>query len=275
MAAELTRILSDVHYGDRATRVLRLAQLKPLLDGVTRLVLNGDTIDTRPGPFPQHSAACRDDVLEFFPRHVATTTFLTGNHDADFSPLHALDLAGGDVFVVHGDIFFDNLAPWSRDVPLIERLIAAELHASPASLHHDLDQRLAMFRRVAAAIPQRHQSEKRQLKHLASYLADTVWPPTRVLNILRAWRETPTYAAALAQRHRPCARFVVAGHTHRPGIWRMPSGVVVINTGSYCPPLGATAVDLTTDALLVRRVEMRAGEFRLGGTLAEFPLAGR
>jgi hypothetical protein len=41
--------------------------------------------------------------------------------------------------------------------------------------------------------------------------------------------------------------------------------VTVINTGSFCPPLGACAVDLTDGELQVRTVELRAGEFRPGG----------
>ena len=91
MAAELTRIFSDIHYGDRASRVRRLAQLRPLLAGVDHLVLNGDTLDTRPGPNPDHTAACRAEVLAFFGEHVPRTTFLTGNHDANFTSEHALD----------------------------------------------------------------------------------------------------------------------------------------------------------------------------------------
>src|SRR3954466_6212027 len=62
--AKLTRIFSDVHFGDRASRVDRLAQLRPLLDGVDQLVLNGDTMDTRPGPRPQYTSACRAEWLE-------------------------------------------------------------------------------------------------------------------------------------------------------------------------------------------------------------------
>lgn len=272
--AALLRILSDIHYGDRATRVLQLNQLRPLFEGVSQLVLNGDTLDTRPGPNPAHTAAVRAEVAAFFPREVPATTFLTGNHDADFSPHHALDLAGGQVFVVHGDVFFDNIVPWSADVPLIERLLAAEARALPAGTANDLDQRLELFRRVSALVPQRHQSERNTLKYWASFVRDIAWPPTRIWHIIDAWRTTPARAAALARRHRPRAKFIISGHTHRPGIWRMPDGLVVINTGSYTPPLGGTAVDLVGDrSLRVRKVELHRGEFRLGATLAEFPLA--
>ncbi len=273
MPGDLIRILSDIHFGDRASRVVRLAQLRPLLEGVTQLVLNGDTLDTRPGPLPAHTAECRAAVTEFFPREVAATTFLTGNHDANFSPHHHFDLARGQVFAIHGDVFFDNIVPWSADAPLIARRLAAEFGAVPPAHHHDLERRIAIFRRVAHSIPQRHQSERHRLKYALRFLADTVWPPLRVLHVLRAWRDAPALAGAFARRHRPAAKFIVSGHTHRPGIWPAHDGATVINTGSYCPPLGGTCVDLADGRLVVRAVELTRGEFRPGAELAAFPLA--
>ena len=168
-----------------------------------------------------------------------------------------------------------HIVPWSKDATLIRRKIEAELRALPAGQHHDLDQRFAAFRRVAISIPPRHQSERNRLKYALHYLADTVWPPLRILRVIRAWRDAPASAAAATQRHRPAARFVISGHTHRPGIWRMPGGITVVNTGSYCPPLGGCVADVTTDRLIVRRVEARAGEFHPGGVVAAFPLAAR
>jgi len=271
---ELTRIFSDIHYGDRASRVDRLDQLRPLLNGVTHLVLNGDTLDTRPGPLPVHTDECRAAVSKFFSSEVKKVTFLTGNHDADFSPLHHLDLADGKVFVIHGDIFFDDIVPWSNDAALIGRRIAEELRTLPPELHYHLDHRLGVLRRVAASIPQRHQSERNRLKHALHFVADSVWPPLRTFRVLRAWRTTPTRAVALAQRHRPAAQFILSGHTHRPGIWATSPGVTVINTGSFCPPLGGYVVDLAEDRLAVRRIDFRAGEFWAGDVFAEFPLAG-
>lgn len=274
MAAQLTRIFSDLHYGDRASRVSQLRQLRPLLDGVDELVLNGDTLDTRAGPAPEHTAACRAEVREFFPRAVSRLHLLTGNHDPDFTANHSLDLAGGEVFAIHGDILLDSIVPWGRDAALVRRLIAAELATLPTTAREDLDSRLAVWRRVAASVPQRHQSERHRLKYALRFLADTVWPPLRGLEIIKVWRAEPARAAALVRRHRPRAKFVLLGHTHRPAITRTPEGIVVINTGSFCPPFGGFAVDLTPHQLIVRRIESRGGEFRAGAVLAEFALAG-
>lgn len=273
MAAELIRIFSDIHFGDRASRVHRLEQLRPLLAGVSHLVLNGDTLDTRPSSEPTHTERCRALVTDFFRDQVPHTTFITGNHDADFSPHHCLDLAGGAVFALHGDVLFDNLVPWSRDARFAGQHIARELQRLPAALRDDLDQRLAIYRRVAMSIPQRHQSERHGLRYTLRYLADTVWPPHRFVLVLASWRKLPGRAAVLAKRHRPAARFVLTGHIHRPGVWYPAGGPVVINTGTFTVPFAAQAVDLTAQTLAVRRIERRGSEFRPGPVVAEFSLA--
>jgi predicted phosphodiesterase len=272
--SDVIRILSDVHFGDRASRVRKLRQLRPLLHDVSGVVLNGDTLDTRPGPALTGTADLVAEVTDFFPHEVPSATMLTGNHDPDVTPLHALDLAGGRVFAVHGDVLFDEIVPWGQDVPLVTRLMAAERLIPPPAALSELDHRLAVWRRVAGRIPQRHQSERHGVKYACKYALDTVWPPNRVLKIFAAWREAPHLAAALLRRHRPAARFIVTGHTHRPGVWRMPGGLTVINTGSFCLPLGGCAVDVTPEQITVRQVVARRGEFYAGKILAGFALAG-
>ena len=79
--------------------------------------------------------------------------------------------------------------------------------------------------------------------------------------------------AAIAATHRPAARFMLIGHTHRPGVWTTPSGLTVINTGSLSRPFGALAVDLNPTQLTVRRIVARAGNFLPGPVIAEFALA--
>jgi len=268
----LTRIFSDLHFGDRASRVTRLAQLGPLLEGVDELVLNGDTLDTRPGPAPAHTAAIRAEVADFMRTAVPAARLLTGNHDADISPEHTADLADGRVFAVHGDVLFDDIVPWGRDAPLIGRLIAVELAALSPPRELSLEQRLLVWRRVAARIPQRHQSERHGLKYLLHFAADTIWPPLRVARILRAWRDAPRRAAELLRRHRPAAKLILTGHTHQPGCWPMADGVTVVNTGSFCRPLGGCFVDVRGDEALVRRVRRQGAEFRPGEIVARFAL---
>jgi predicted phosphodiesterase len=266
----LIRIVSDVHYAERSSRVRSLGQLRPLLDGAASFVFNGDTLDTRPDRVPQRTADRRREVLEFFAGAGTPVTFLTGNHDPDLSRQHALELEGGRVLVTHGDVLFDNIVPWGRDAASIGEKVVAALAALPGDSGKGLDGRLAAFRSVAATIPQRHQSEPDPFLYALRLAGDTVWPPFRALKILRAWREAPGRAAALAQSHRPRARFIVIGHTHVPGVWRTASGIVVVNTGSFCRPFTAMAAEVSPGWIRIRRIEERRGEFRPGAKVAEF-----
>ena len=273
MPASVTRILSDLHYGEHASRVRHLDRLLPLLAGADQLVFNGDTLDTRPSRNGAHSAACRAEVESFIRKQAPAATFITGNHDADISERHLLELAQGRVFVTHGDILFDNLVPWSRDAAEAGRRIAAERAHEPDPARLNVERLLEIHRRVARGIPQRHQSERNRLRFLTRYLADTLWPPHRAFLVLAAWRTLPERAAALARRHRPQARFIVTGHTHRRGIWRRADGRIVINTGSFTFPLDPAAVDVSDGGVTVREIVLRSGEFRFGRTLGAFPLA--
>lgn len=273
VANDVIRILSDLHYGDRASRIGTLGELRPLLDGVSRMLLNGDTIDTRPNPHPDVTARLRAEVREFFQREAPPTTFLTGNHDPDISSTHALELARGAVFVTHGDILYDDIVPWSRDAPFARGLIAAGRAELDPGERRDLAKLFTVHRRAAGEIPQRHQAERHGLKYALGYLGDTIWPPLRIVRVLRAWRQVPHRAAELVRRHGLGARFVVIGHVHRMGVWRPRGGPVLLNTGSFCPPSPAGCVDVTVERVVLRRVERRGAAFHAGASVAEFSLA--
>lgn len=274
MAPGLTRILSDLHYGDHAGRLRRLEELAPLLEGVDHLVLNGDSVDTRPSAQPTHTARCRTELLAFFAERVPQLTVVTGNHDPDLSACHHLDLAGGEVFVVHGDILYPSLVPWSRDAPVVRRRLRDEIRRAAAGTRGSLAGRAAAFRRVSASLPQRHPAGLPAWRALLSFLADTIWPPHRAALILHSWAVLPSRAARFGARHRPAAHFIVTGHTHFPGCWRPRGGPVVINTGSFTRPLGALAVDLLDGTLRVRAIERRRSHYQAGSRRAEFALAG-
>ncbi len=274
MAPGLTRILSDLHYGDHTGRLSRLEELNPLLEGVDHLVLNGDSVDTRPSAHPDHTARCRAELLAFCADRVPRLSLITGNHDPDLSYCHHLDLAGGEVFVVHGDILYPSLVPWSRDAPVVRRRLREEFRRAAPGSRGSLAARVAAFRRVSASLPQRHPAGIPAWQALLSFLADTVWPPHRTALILHSWLVLPARAARLGARHRPSARFIVTGHTHYPGCWLHRQGPVVINTGSFTHPFGALAVEVREGALRVHTVERRNSYFHLGRLRAEFALAG-
>lgn len=267
MTRPFTRILSDVHYGEGASLVTDLCQLDPLLADAAA-VLNGDTIDTRPHPQAGLVERLRADVTSWL--RGRPVTLLTGNHDPEIAATHHLELAGGAVLVTHGDVLFDDIVPWSIDAGMIRALVARERAAFPQSAFADL---LVAHRRAAWAIPRRLKTGVPPLRALGSLLTDTIWPPLRIPRILRCWMELPARAAAFTALHRPSARCVIVGHTHWPGVWQRPDGRVVINTGSYCQPLGRLAVDVAADHVAVRRVVRRGRDFHPGPIVVEIALA--
>jgi predicted phosphodiesterase len=268
------RIFSDLHYGDRASALTDLEQLSPLLDGPTEIMLNGDTLDTRQGPNPSATAEGRAVARDFFASRSPPASWLTGNHDPDISDTHARELAGGEIFVTHGDILFEDLVPWGRDANVLKQRIAEELRRAPMNSQSPLTERFRAYRRAAATIPQRHQAEKDPLKYTLGFLADTIWPPTRILRVIRAWRETPLKADQFLDQNGLPAQILVMGHTHRLGAFRTPANRLLLNTGSVCPPGNAGVVDVHSDRVILRAIERRGGKFHPGRTLHEIALAG-
>lgn len=265
------RIISDIHYGDRASAVHRLEQLAPLAEDNIRLICNGDSTDTRPEPDPDAVSLRRGQLHDFSNRCGTPCEFITGNHDPDISQTHYRDLADGAVLLTHGDILFHNIVPWGQDAGLADQLVQ-HFQRTLASEHPSFTELLIAHRLASRDIPQRHQAEKHGLKYLAGFVSDTVWPPTRIYRILKAWREFPARGQRLLETHRPQARFLICGHTHRPGIWHRPNGQILINTGSFCPPSGQLMVELDDAQLIVRRVRRHRLDFHPGKIIAQFPL---
>lgn len=272
MPADVIRVLSDLHFGDRSSRVARMGSLAPLAEGADSLILNGDTMDTRPGPDPAHTARCRAEVADFFAGLRVPSQFVTGNHDPDISDRHWLDLAGGRAWVIHGDIFFEQMVPWSADGPAIGRRLRGAFEAAGwTEGGAPLAERMAVYRTVARSVRQRHQSERRRGRHFARLLRDVFWPPWRAPRLFEAWRTMPERTRHFAGRYRPDARVVLVGHTHRTGIWRASGGITVVNTGSFTFPFGPWAADFGPSAIVLRAIRWRQGAFRIGEKVAEIP----
>jgi len=273
MPAEVIRIFSDLHYGDRSSRITHLRSLQPLAEGASRVILNGDSLDTRPGPSPEHNAQTRAELEGYFGSWGPPVTYLTGNHDPDFGSLHYLDLADDRLFIIHGDILYPDIVPWGLDAPLIRERMEAAWRASPVARGTaSLAERFAVQREVARSIPQRHQSERNRWRYYRRLATDMIWPPWRVPAVMAAWAAYPRLAERFAGHFRPQTQFMLTGHTHRPGIWQRPGGFTLVNTGSLCRPFGALAVDFHEELLQIRPIEPRGGEFRLGGMVAELRL---
>lgn len=270
MAAPVIRIFSDLHYRDSESRLQSLAAFAPLLAGADRIILNGDTLDSQP-------ACARPDVAavrSFFTAQTVPVVFLSGNHDPDISEQAELSLLDGRVWVTHGDVLFDDIAPWSAVRAELARRIATLTRDLPAGDHDRIETRLRLNRAACLHLPETHVRTHRDLSTRVARLIHTLFPPHRLLAMIKAWCTTPARARKFVREQRPRARLVVLGHTHHPGVWRdRASGVTVVNTGTFCPPFGARFVELQGDRVKVVRIVWRRGSFHPGRIVAEFPLA--
>ena len=266
----ITRILSDFHYTDPGSWVERLSDVKPLLDGPEQVVMNGDTLDTQVHERPDEIVA---EVKRFFAEQAADTRFIAGNHDPDISTLDELNLGAGRVWVTHGHVFFDEIAPWSRLAPEIRRGIRAQTGAFPPADFDQLEKRFQLFRQICLKLPREHDPNQHGILARWRRIAYALFPPQQILGMLRAWRALPGLALRIAHAQRPAARVIVTGHTHHSGVWRAVDGRVILNTGSFGPPRGGRLVDVTEDRVVVRQIVRRGREFRPGPTVVEIALA--
>ncbi len=272
MSLPVTRIISDLHYHDPGTALARIDALAPLLVGVDHLIVNGDALDTQVLPQAREVAA---EMRDFFSARVRQVTFINGNHDPDISEVNELFLADGAIWVTHGDVFFDHVAPWGRLAKELRRRIEAQPEFRQPTEMRKLDVRFRVFRRVCLKLPREHDPLQRGPWAMLKRIAKAIFPPTRVLTMLRVWSALPRIVDSFAREQRPETQVVITGHTHHPGAWTAPSGRIVINTGCFCPPRGGAIVDVIGDRVIVRRLRKDAGSYRLGETLREFSAANR
>ncbi|MDX2187996.1 MAG: metallophosphoesterase family protein [Opitutaceae bacterium] len=247
---ERVRILSDLHYLDGDSRLRDLRQLEPLLGDVDHLVLNGDSLDTQRTSNGDGEAAI---LHAWFESRVKQVTFLTGNHDPVISDTHELDLCGGAVWLFHGDVLYDGIAPWSS----IGRRLTREVRQARvrAGLGRDakFDELIRIHRSVCRTIHVEYDVTRKDLPYRAWRFFRSLFPPNQLLTMLYVWSMMPRHALAFASRHRPAAKVVVTGHCHAPSI-RHEGGRWAINTGSFCRPRGTWCVDVVANELEVREV---------------------
>ena len=266
----MLRILSDLHVNDGLSRIHRLEQLDPLLEGPDALLINGDSCDTQ----GDHGRETAQALTAHLRSRAPNVTFLTGNHDPDISSQHEALLQAGRVWVTHGDVFFPDATPWSRLRPELRRRIAAAERETDPRTRDSLEWRLRIYRQIAVGLPTPHDAHSRSWRRLAERVLTEFGSARRVWAVVQAWRQGAALAAQLTRRYRPSADVVIFGHIHRAFLGQR-DGRTIINTGAFAGALRAWCVDLVDDRLHVREIQQRRGSFHAGRVLTEIPLAAR
>ncbi len=267
----ILRIVSDLHLGEHGSRLHDTAGVEPLLEGVDRLVLNGDTLETRFLDLDPEAVRRKTAFEAWLAARAPRVVVITGNHDPQLGFVHHLDLADGAVLVTHGDTMFPEVAPWGWEAKHYGRVQKRLLDCIPKERRDTWETRLAVCKQAVLEIRDLSPRFPGSSSHPWARRLRFLHSIRRIDRILRCWREAPSASAALAETHRPAARVVVVGHTHRPGVWPV-RGRWVVNTGSAVPPMGARAVDLVGRELIVRRWHIRRGRAGLGDVVARIDL---
>ena len=228
------RILGDLHLGHRVSRIDVVQKLRPLIAGTGSVIFNGDTWQELARPFREKSAAMLEELKALCAEEGTDPVFLSGNHDPGWPGPGWVELAGGRILITHGDAFFAEGSPWSREA-FSRHAQVAELWERHGAAIADPAARIALAREIALIL---RAAEYPKGQKLWNRVLEALRPPRRAYEILRVWTQQADVAADFAERYFPDAKIVVKGHFHRTGIWHK-RGKLVINLGAFMNPCPA------------------------------------
>ena len=251
--SDRTLVISDTHFAG-GVFAPSPEQLRPLWQGVDRLVVNGDVAEIHHAG--QRSNAARQ-VLELqrvCERDDVELTLISGNHDAYVSDLRYMTLSGDRILITHGDALHPAIAPWSRSARRIE---SATAHALDRLDHPELDltERLEIFQHAARA-----EWERGGPPIGWRIVTDMLTRPRSFWELMRYWQTVPDLARRFARDYAPNATYLLVGHSHRSGIWRS-EGLTIINTGHFGLLSRPLAVLVDDASLSVWRVSRRGKRY--------------
>ncbi|MFN3168593.1 MAG: metallophosphoesterase family protein [Phycisphaeraceae bacterium] len=257
-----TLIISDTHLGRPGKATADM--LRPVWQGVDELVINGDAAEVQI-PWLRAGAVRELDRLDDLTRRDGVRlTLVSGNHDAYLTDRRCLELAGGEVLVMHGDALHPAVAPWTRSAKAMEKLTARALADA------DPDERDTLRTRLAVAQHVGH-SEFLEEYVLSSRGEGGLWHavrrPWEVPRVMAYWRREPGLAVRFIERYTPRTQVLILGHSHRAGVWRR-GGRTIINTGAFTFPGRPWCAVVSDDTLRVERlVKTRTHYERSGETV--------
>jgi len=262
-------IFSDLHLGHRASLIKNPEQLASIMKGAGSVVFNGDTAEMRTHEDRVVGRKLAADLARVCHQVGRRAFFVNGNHDPTVSNTNHLDLSSGSVLATHGDILYLGVAPWGRDAHHYLRKHRQILDRLGPDAYADFEKRLLATKRTSIELQMIERPLTRGGAPELRLLLRNAWPPWRPLKIAKAWLELPRLADDLANAFRPRARFIVVGHTHYPGVWKVGQRVI-INTGGFVSYFGALTVLIEFGRLEVREVKVSKNKFVLGKLRGNF-----
>lgn len=266
----MIRVLSDLHWGHKASLIKSSESLEGLVREADKVIFNGDTLEQKFEDSPSHLKKPLPSLAEFrdlLKKWDIEPIFLTGNHDPRISNAHYCELNGGEILVTHGDAIFQSVAPWSSNKKILENAVKRGL--ASRSTTQSFYSYLQVFKDASLEEYALLKDYDPTVWGKIQIFLRQAWPPTRALTILKCWQEAPEKAIELVDKFHKTPRFIVIGHTHKPDITKIGS-TTVINTGSFLPWPGATSLDIDSDGLTARKIIKRNGRFSTDDIISHF-----
>jgi len=248
-------LISDTHMGRAGALAGSPDMLRPLWQGATDLVVNGDVAEIHDARYQVNAAEQVLQLHDLCEQDGVELTLLSGNHDPYLSDIRHLMLMNGEVFVTHGDALHPAIAPWCPSAALVRKAHDRAMSMLDPESRDALKSRLSVSQHAA----QEHwQVYERSLQQ--SVLKTLAVRPWMFLQVLHYWRSIPGLARQFAEKYAPNARFFIFGHTHRQGIWRR-GDLTLINTGSFGFPGKPRGVVIEDGLLSVFKICKHDGAF--------------
>ncbi len=240
-------VFSDLHLGHPGSNVIPPKRMVELVGNAKTVVINGDAFEHLSCKRNHFAIEQMTALYQEFDRHGIRTILITGNHDTRSSTLTCLSLLGGRIIVTHGDSLHPQLAPWSREAPIL-RDERTRLQAGPIERLATLSDEMMMIKRMSLVASRYDSFRKAGSLAKLSMISKFAKKPIRILRVLRFWSKVPHFADLYHARYIPHSEFLIIGHTHRAGIWKR-TGYTLINTGAHQPLARALMVHIDEETL--------------------------
>ena len=245
-------IISDTHLGRPHCSAGSAEALRPLWQGASHLIINGDAAEVH---HPQFRTAAARQILalqDLCEADGVALSLISGNHDPYLTDLRHLYLADGQVLVTHGDALHPAITPWSPAAGRLRAAVTKAMAAVDRESHDHLETRLAAFQYASGAewagMLEREADRSRVISMFIR--------PWSMIRVLHYWSIIPRRAAEFLERFAPAARFILLGHTHHSGIWHI-NDRCIINTGSFGFPGRPQMVIVEGQTMTVRPIRWR------------------
>ncbi|MEM7576278.1 MAG: metallophosphoesterase family protein [Planctomycetota bacterium] len=255
-------IVSDLHLAHpavRSSKRLRAEHLRPLWQGVERLVVAGDMAELQINDSRAEAAREVAELQRLCEADDVELVAISGNHDAYLTDRRHLELCGQRVLVTHGDALHPAIAPWARGASAMRDAVLGGIRRvlRDRGLPED-PERLTLAERLDIVQHVAHGQFVAQEADGAHGVSEVLMRPDRVALMAWYWRNQPDLAAAFLEALAPQAEVLIFGHSHRPGVWQR-GGRTILNTGSFALPARPRAVRVEGDRLQMYRVVRPGG----------------